>query len=97
MAKKQKLKNVESPCEDHEYCINVINLIIDGEANKEEEAFFYSHIQDCLHCAQYYKLEQSIREVIRKKLEVKEAPEELIMEVRKKVQESLSKSSRNVR
>ena len=93
MAKKQKLKNVKSPCEDHEYCISVINLIIDGEANKEEEAFFYSHIQDCLHCAQYYKLEQSIREAIRKKLEVKEAPEELIMEVRKRVQESLSKSS----
>ena len=93
MSKKQKMKNIDSPCTDHEKCIHVMNLIIDGEANKDEEAFFYSHIQDCLHCSQYYKMEQSIREAIRKKLEVKEAPEELIKEVRQKVKDSILKSS----
>jgi anti-sigma factor (TIGR02949 family) len=93
MGKKQKIKNVDGPCADHDRCIHVVNLIIDGEANKEEEAFFYSHIRDCLHCAQYYKLEQSIREIIRKKLEVKEAPAELINEVRQKVKDTLHKSS----
>ena len=91
MAKKRKMKNVERPCVDHERCINVINLIIDGEANEEEEAFFYSHIRDCFHCAQFYKLEQSIRKAIRDYLEIKEAPEELIREVRKMVKESLMK------
>lgn len=93
MGKKKKMKNVDKPCADHDKCIHVINLVIDGEANKEEEAFFYSHIRDCLHCAQYYKLEQSIREIIRKKLEVKEAPEELINEVRQKIKDTLHKSS----
>ena len=93
MVKKQKMKNVDGPCEDHEKCIHIINLIIDGEANKEEETFFYTHIQDCLHCAQYYKLEQSIREAIRKKLKIKEAPEELIQEVRQKVKDSITKST----
>ena len=91
MAKKHKMKNVERPCVDHERCINVINLIIDGEANEEEEAFFYSHIRDCFHCAQFYKLEQSIRKAIRDYLEIKEAPQELIREVRKMVKESLMK------
>ena len=91
MAKKHKMKNVERPCADHERCINVVNLIIDGEANEEEEAFFYSHIRECFHCAQFYKLEQSIRKAIRDYLEIKEAPEELIMEVRKMVKESLMK------
>jgi len=93
MGKKPKMKNVDSPCPDHEKCINVINLIIDGEANAEEEAFFYSHVRDCLHCAQFYKLEQSIREAIRKRLEIMEAPEDLIRLVREKVKESLEKSS----
>jgi anti-sigma factor (TIGR02949 family) len=93
MGKKKRLKNVEGPCEDHEKCISVINLIIDGEANEEEEAFFYSHIQDCLDCTQYYKIEQSIREAIRKKLEIKEAPEELINEVRRRVKDTLSNST----
>lgn len=93
MGKKQKMKNIDRPCPDHEKCINVINLIIDGEANAEEEAFFYSHVRDCLHCAQFYKLEQSIREAIRKRLEIKEAPIELIRLVREKVKESMGKTS----
>lgn len=92
MARKKKLKNVDGPCVDHEKCIHVVNLIMDGEANDEEEAFFYAHIRDCLHCAQYYKMEQSIREVIRKKLEIKAAPEDLIDELRRKVKDTLLKS-----
>jgi anti-sigma factor (TIGR02949 family) len=97
MARREKMKNVERPCPDHEKCIHVINLVIDGEANEDEEVFFYKHIRDCLHCAQYYKLEQSIREAIRKKLEVKEAPEELIVELRKKVKDSFLKPSDDVK
>jgi anti-sigma factor (TIGR02949 family) len=97
MARRKKMKNVEGPCKDHEKCIHVVNLIIDGEADKDEEAFFYKHIRDCLHCAQYYKLEQSIRETIRKKLEVKEAPEELIVELRKMVKDSFLNSSDDVK
>ena len=97
MARREKMKNVEGPCQDHEKCIHVINLVIDGEANKAEEAFFYKHIQDCLDCAQYYKLEQSIRETIRKKLEVKEAPKELIVELRRMAKDSFLKSSDDVK
>ena len=97
MARREKMKNVERPCPDHEKCVHVINLVIDGEATKEEEAYFYKHVKDCLHCAQYYKLEQSIREAIRKKLEVKEAPEELIVELRRRVKDSFSKSSDDVK
>ena len=38
------MKNIEGPCQDHEKCIHVINLVIDGEANKAEETFFYNII-----------------------------------------------------
>jgi anti-sigma factor (TIGR02949 family) len=93
MVKKKKMKNVDGPCEDHEKCIHIINLIMDGEANREEETFFYTHIQDCLHCAQYYKLEQSIRDIIKRKLKIREAPEGLIRDVRQKVKDSIDKST----
>lgn len=79
----------DKPCEDHEHCIEVLNLIIDGEANEEEVEFFNSHIKECLLCSQYYSLEQTIREAIRKKLEKKEAPEDFIDELRNKVKESI--------
>jgi anti-sigma factor (TIGR02949 family) len=78
----------EKPCEDHEYCIKVLNLIIDGEANEAEILFFNNHIKECLHCSEYYSIEQAIREAIRKKMEKKEAPAELIQTLRTKVKES---------
>lgn len=84
----EKKKNGK-PCLDHEECIRVLNLIIDGEANEIEQRFFHSHIQDCLHCSHYYTVEQSIREAIKKKLTKKEAPEDLIQSVRSKLKESI--------
>jgi anti-sigma factor (TIGR02949 family) len=78
----------EKPCADHDYCIRVLNLIIDGEANETEQIFFNTHVKECLHCSEYYTIDQAIREAIRKKLEKKEAPEEFIRLLRIKVKES---------
>ncbi len=78
----------EKPCVDHEYCIKVLNLIIDGEANEEETDFFNTHIKDCLQCSEYYSIEQVIREAIRNKMKSKEVPEEFINEIRHKVKSS---------
>lgn len=89
MGTMKEKKNNDKPCLDHEECIRVLNLIIDGEANKKEQVFFHTHIQDCLHCSHYYTVEQSIREAIRKKLTKKEAPEDLIQSVRDKLKESI--------
>jgi anti-sigma factor (TIGR02949 family) len=79
----------EKPCADHDYCIKVLNLIIDGEADENEEMFFNTHVKECLQCSQYYTIDQAIREAIRKKLEKKEAPEDLIHSLRTKVKESI--------
>ncbi len=79
----------EKPCNDHEYCIRVLNLIIDGEANEDEANFFNTHIKDCLQCSEYYSLDQTIREAIRKKMEKKAAPAEFIHELRNKVKQSM--------
>ena len=79
----------KKPCADHEKCIGVLNLIIDGEANKEEKDFFHSHISDCLQCTEYYTIERSIRDAIRKKLEIIEAPNDLIQDLRNKIKESI--------
>ena len=95
MASTRKMKNVDRPCPDHDKCVHIINLVMDGEANEEEEAYFYSHVRDCLHCAQFYKLEQSIRDAIKKKIEVLSAPAELIKELKKKVKDSVQESSQD--
>jgi anti-sigma factor (TIGR02949 family) len=76
-------------CLDRDKCIGVLHLIIDGEANDEDEAYFYNHINQCLHCSQYYRLEQTIRVALRKKLKKKVAPEDFINEIRSKFKDSI--------
>jgi anti-sigma factor (TIGR02949 family) len=78
----------EKPCVDHDYCVSVLNLIIDGEANELEKTFFNTHVKECLECSEYYSIDQAIREAIRKKLEKKEAPQDLIHLLRIKFKES---------
>lgn len=89
MKKVEQKNNKQKPCVDHEYCIKVLNLIIDGEANEEETDFFHTHIKDCLQCSEYYSIEQVIRDAIRKNLKGKEVPEDFINEIRKKVKSSI--------
>lgn len=78
------------PCKDREKCIEVLHLIIDGEADEDDEAYFYNHINKCLHCSMYYKLEQTIRTALRRKLKKLVAPESFINELRMKVKGSIN-------
>ncbi len=76
-------------CLDRDKCIQVLHLIIDGEASDEDELYFYNHINQCLQCSQYYRLEQTIRVALRKKMKKKMAPEDFINEIRAKFKESI--------
>jgi len=83
-----KKNHSNSPyCKDRDKCIEVLHLIIDGEAGNTEEEYFYNHINQCMHCSQYYQLEQTIRVALRKKMKKKVAPEEFINEIRLKFRE----------
>ena len=87
---KDKDKSHESEfCLDRDKCIQVLHLIIDGEANENDEEYFYNHINQCIHCSQYYRLEQAIRVALRKKMKKKVAPEDFINEIRNKFKESI--------
>ena len=88
MKDEDKLDNSEF-CLDRDKCIRVLHLIIDGEAGNEDEKHFYKHINQCLPCSQYYRLEQTIRIALRKKMKKKVAPEDFINEIRAKVKESI--------
>jgi anti-sigma factor (TIGR02949 family) len=85
---KDKLNEADF-CLDRDKCIQVLHLIIDGEASDEDEVYFYDHINQCIHCSQYYRLEQTIRVALRKKMKKKIAPENFINEIRNKFKDSI--------
>ena len=78
------------PCHDRPKCIKVLHLIIDGEAGEEDEVYFYEHINQCMDCSMYYKLEQTIRNALRKKMKKKVVPEDFILQLKAKVRESIN-------
>ena len=66
-------------------CIELLELITDGEASPEEEKQFSKHINDCLPCFETYNLEKSIKDMLRNKLEKKQVPEDLILSIKEKI------------
>ena len=70
---------------DCEKCLELLELILDGEASPEEEKLFRKHIQDCLPCYESYNLETSIKQILQTKLEKKQVPDDLIARIRSKI------------
>ena len=68
-----------------ERCLELLELITDGEASPEEEKQFHNHIDECLPCYETFNLEKSIKEVLQTKLEKKQVPDDLIQSIKQKI------------
>lgn len=66
-------------------CLELLQLITDGEATPEEEKQFHHHIDECLPCYESFNLEQSIKEVLQTKLEKKQVPDDLIQSIKRQI------------
>ena len=76
-------------CKDIKECNQLLQLILDGEASKDEEEYFFQHIKNCNDCYNGYKLEQSIKKLIRTKLKKQSVPQDLVDSIKVKIQNSL--------
>jgi len=84
----KKEMTTKQTCTNHAECMKAIQLILDGEASKEQLEHFNQNIDKCLPCVHKYNLEQSIREALRCKLE-KKCPKELIDSIKTKINETV--------
>lgn len=66
-------------------CLELLELVADGEASPEEEKHFNDHINECLPCFETYNLEKSIKEMLQTKLDKKQVPEDLINSIKQKI------------
>ena len=72
-------------CSDFDKCMRILNLVLDGEASAEEEEYFFSHIESCMICFAHFNVEKKIRELIKRKLNKKNIPIELVTDIRNKI------------
>lgn len=69
--------DVDTP-EGKEKCLEIINLILDGEATKDQMEYFNSKIKCCQKSMAFYHLEKCVKDVIQKKIDNVPVPQDLI-------------------
>ena len=66
-------------------CLEILELMLDNEASKEQQSYANEHIEDCLHCFEHMEVEKEIRELIRTKIAQLPVPEGLANEIRAQI------------
>lgn len=85
----KRKENTVERCKESEKCMEILQLLIDGEANNEQESYFRKHIETCMPCYQYYNLEKAIKEILQTKIERKPVPQDLVNTIKLKIKETV--------
>jgi anti-sigma factor (TIGR02949 family) len=67
-------------------CMQMLQAIIDGDASTEQQEEFKDHMYGCMPCYQKYNLEMVIKELIKSKCCGKDAPADLIQQIKAKIE-----------
>lgn len=71
-------------CPEKEKCIEILSLVIDGEANSEQKVYVKNHIEDCMPCNEEYEVEKAIRVLLQEKC-THMAPNDLLESIKTKI------------
>ena len=71
--------------EGYTKCMEIIQLILDGEAKDEDLNYFKSNIECCNKSMEHYKFEMEMRKSIKEKIETICPPENLNDCIREKI------------
>ena len=78
---------LKQDCADKRNCLEMLQLILDGEASPEQKANFKLHIDECMPCFQHYHFDQTIKELLKIKCN-SQAPIDLIESIKSKIKEN---------
>jgi len=76
-------------CSESEECSQLLQLVLDGEATREQEDKFFKHIDTCMHCLNGYELEKSIRKLIKSKIKKQTVPADLVDSIKMKIRQTV--------
>lgn len=80
------ITQLKATCENHDACMKMVQLILDGEATPEQVAHFKAHnLKDCMPCIESYKLGQQIRASLQNNVEKKSCPQMLSDKIKLKI------------
>jgi mycothiol system anti-sigma-R factor len=66
-------------------CMEMLQVIIDGDATTEQETYFKNHMDECMPCYRTYQLDMTIRALIKSKCCGNHVPEDLITRIKNQI------------
>lgn len=76
-------------CREPDKCMEILHLLLDGEADEEQSKYFRQHIERCMPCYECYSLDMAIKEVLKTKIERKPVPQDLVNTIKIKIQDTV--------
>jgi mycothiol system anti-sigma-R factor len=71
-------------------CMEMLQVILDGEATPEQKAYFKEHMDLCMPCFKGYELDMAIKELVKSKCCGGDAPSDLVEQIRMQVSQKIS-------
>ena len=76
----------DNRCSEEEHCLELVRLMLDDESTEDDNAYVLRHIDGCYRCYDNFDVENAIREVIRQKNSNIEIPQDVVNEIREKIE-----------
>ncbi len=77
--------NPDLPKPNHNECLRILHLVLDGEANDEETAIFKAHLKNCMPYYEIYSVDEAIREMLKKNCKNKQLSPEIKEEIKSRI------------
>ncbi|HZY80188.1 MAG TPA: mycothiol system anti-sigma-R factor [Cyclobacteriaceae bacterium] len=71
-------------------CLEMLQVILDGEASDEQKEYFKQHMDICLPCFKGYELDMAIKQLVKSKCCGGDAPSDLVEQIRITISQKIS-------
>jgi anti-sigma factor (TIGR02949 family) len=67
---------------DCEKVVHLLDLIVDGEADSEDQQYFYKHVEECAPCFGHYNKEKELKDFLKQSVARKAVPSHLAANIK---------------
>ena len=75
----------QSVREECKKSLDLLQVILDGESTREEEKFFYKHLDECDPCFRHFDTYKTMIEAVKLKVERKKCPGYVLNSIRNNI------------
>jgi mycothiol system anti-sigma-R factor len=69
-------------------CMEMLQLIIDGEATNEQQDYFKAHMDSCMPCFKTYNMDMAIKELLKTRCCHGPIPSDLIDQIKMQIEQN---------